>query len=70
MLFGYQTFYHSKSKQTRGVTMGKLRANGTPKTCIADATRLRNQAPDNIRNAKTISMVKRETKIFCMTLPI
>ena len=50
--------------------MGKLRANGTPKTCIVDATRLRNQAPDNIRNAKTISMVKRETKIFCMTLPI
>ena len=37
-------------KTSRGKAKGNLRENNTSKTCIGDASRLWNKAPDHIRS--------------------
>ena len=55
---------------TRGMTSEKFKYNKTPQTCIGDATRLWNEAPISIRQAKSIQIAKKEAKKYCSTLPI
>ena len=42
----------------------------TQKTCISDAIRLWNLAPDVIKQSMTVSKVKKEIKSFVKTLPV
>ena len=55
---------------TRGVSEGKLSEPTTLTTFIGNATWLWNKAPIVIKSAKSISIVKKEIKQFCKTLPI
>ena len=55
---------------TRGVTNSNFKHINTPHTCIWDATKLWNEAPDGIKKASSINIAKSETKKYCKTLPI
>ena len=57
-------------RSTRGVTAGKLIEPCTLNTFTGNATRLWNKSPNVIKNSKSISIAKREIKIYCKTLPI
>ena len=62
---------HDQSDRTsRGMTKGLLQENSTPKTCIGDAVRLWNKAPETIRSAKSLAIAKKMTKVYCKSLPI
>ena len=62
---------HDQTDRTsRGMTKGLLQENITPKTCIGDAVRLWNKAPETIRSAKSLAIAKKVTKNYCKTLPI
>ena len=62
------------SRTTRGVTNGKIIEEGSStliiNSCIGDATRLWNKAPDVIKNSNSIATAKSEIKKFVLTLPI
>ena len=62
------------ARTTRGVTNGKLIEEGTSNlmvnSCIGDATRLWNRAPEGIKTSKTLFSAKMEIKKFVSTLPI
>ena len=58
------------TRTTRSVTAENLREPRTQLTFIGDATRLWNNAPNAIRVAKSISIVKKEIKKYCKELPI
>ena len=49
-------------KTSRGKAKGNLKENNTPKTCIGDASRLWNKAPDTIRSAMTLWSAKKRCK--------
>ena len=55
---------------TRGVTNSNFKHINTPHTCIGDATKLWNEAPEGIKKASSINIAKSETKKYCKTLPI
>ena len=59
---------------TRGVTFEKLVEEGssilTSNSCIGDATKLWNKAPEAVRATKTLNTAKTEIKKYVMTLPI
>ena len=61
--------YPENAASTRGVTAEKFRINNTPNTFIGDATRLWNTAPQNVKMAKSLGIVKKEAKKFCKSLP-
>ena len=62
------------SRTTRGVTNGKLIEEGSStliiNSCIGDATRLWNRAPEGIKNSNIIATAKSEIKKFVLTLPL
>ena len=62
------------SRTTRGVTNGKIIEEGSStlivNSCIGDATRLWNRAPEGIKTTSTIASAKSEIKKFVLTLPI
>ena len=62
------------SRTTRGVTNGKIIEEGSStlivNSCIGDATRLWNRAPEGIKTTRTIASAKSEIKKFVLTLPI
>ena len=60
----------SNGRETRGVNTGKLIEPKILNTCIGNATRLWNKAPNAIKNSKSISVAKKEIKAFCQTLPV
>ena len=41
----------------------------TKKSCISDAIRTWNQAPDKIKQCKTVTQAKKEIKVFVRSLP-
>ena len=41
-----------------------------PKTCVSDAIKLWNLAPESIKNSATLHSLKKKTKEFVKTLPI
>jgi hypothetical protein len=61
--------YSENAATTSGVTAEKFRINNTPNTFIGDATRLWNTAPQNVKMAKSLEIVKKEAKKFCKSLP-
>ena len=66
-----KTINHSNSdRTTRGMTSGLLQENNTPNTCLGDATRLWNKAPDTVRTPQTLNGAKIASKIYCKTLPV
>ena len=56
------------------ITNGKIIEEGSStliiNSCIGDATRLWNEAPDVIKNSNSIAAAKSEIKKFVLTLPI
>ena len=60
----------ANGRATRGISKGKLSEPATLNTFIGNATRLWNKAPNVIKTAKSISIVKKEIKQYCKTLPI
>jgi hypothetical protein len=52
------------------MTFGLLQENNTPSTCLVDATRLWNKAPDAVRTSNTINGENIASKINCKILPI
>ena len=60
----------ANGRATRGISEGKLSEPATLNTFIGNATRLWNKAPNVIKTAKSISIVKKEIKQYCKTLPI
>lgn len=63
-----------ESRQTRGVTKGRLLEPGTSNlsvnSFIGDATRLWNRAPETVTNSETLYKAKIEIKKFVQSLPI
>ena len=61
-------------RETRGFTSGKWIEFGTSNKAknsfLGDATRLWNQAPEEIKTTRTIMSAKRAIKKYCMTLPV
>ena len=60
---------------TRSLTSGKLVEVGgvcglTSKTCVSDAVRLWNIAPEKVTQATSIHTAKKEIKTFVKTFPI
>jgi hypothetical protein len=54
------TVNHSNSDRiTRGMMIGPLQENNTPCTCLGDATRLWNKAPETVKAAKTLNGAKK-----------
>ena len=55
---------------TRGLSAGLLQENSTPQTCLGDAIRLWNKAPDCVRLSSTLAGAKKASKIYCKSFPI
>ena len=59
---------------TRACTSGKLLESGkclvAQKSCINDATKLRNNLPNELKNCLTISQIKLQTTKFVKTLSV
>ena len=60
----------ANGRESRGVASGKLIEPKTLNTFVGNASRLWNKAPIVIKNAKSISVAKKEIRAFCQTLPV
>ena len=60
----------NSDRTTRGMKIGQLQENNTPNTCIGDASRLCNKAPESVQSAKTLGCAKKVQKSFANLTPI
>ena len=63
-----------ETASTRAMTAGRLiemgKSNLAFNSCIGDAVRLWNRAPEDIKNCKSLSQVKNAAKTFVKSLPL
>ena len=65
---------HDEQRSTRAMTRGKPmeigNSNLTSKSCVSDAIRLWNAAPDELQNSASLHEIKKSAKNFVVTLPV
>ena len=66
--------YNSDAINTRAMTNNKpIEIGGSnliERTCVSDAIKLWNQAPDNLKNCESLYQLKKLTRSYVKTLPV